>query len=989
MNLSTFANTTYKAVYGIEAPNQFTEADDPTTVQQMVDHNVCTWAAKRKVSKVKALQQLKKLAGWGHSPKLTTLAVDTEYVSKPDHPNLMLTTQLAASASLCTVLEHPSLGLGILPTWAGKTALTEALGQTIEHYELPPGEKALLWTVELLVFFAPADVLAGLFSDRSLLELVQANLTQSPRLRIDTGGKFNNSRLALPIFYNTQDGWYQLAIEIKDLCLVNGQTGLKAACEAHGIQMGAKDKLDKWKANMDEAYTTPELLPTYLEYAADDAKVLFLLREGNQQKLQNIYAVHGLQPPAKEILTMGSLVAGLFESYIDNHIGDAKGYTTFTTLDAKGNPRPLKLSEYLGYSTVKAIAEHKDSTKAALGLIQGGRAKNEKPTFTCLKEPVADIDISGAYASLLLAMSFPVGLPSFYYRYRNTKQKPITLGTWLEKTKGQLIPRLWVAVVTGSLSFNQTLIPSKLCDPLDIGEEFDPEEPKIDADFRLYTKEIINGVITSDVMEVLSLQCSSRELSEILKLPLVSACFYSSENMSESAADWNDSLKANIEQSSNDISTVFGDNGSELTADIRSRQWFKLPLREFLQPYTNKRKEYKSLMKQEVKGTAVYESLNAQQTAMKLVGNVLYGAIASGYFSIGNVVVANNITAGVRCFVWMTAVALNLYQSITDGGAYPINRVLSWEGRYRPSMNTLAKIRDLDLLTKHELFDTKLTEHPLGNDGKWLLEKGKIEGGDKYTVATNDSLRIEAKEEGWGELDTLALTHVTQFFRPSPLTPSPSLLSLMTYGHKDLYQSASFHSQTNYQFTHVHGDVKTKVRGVKTKSREYVNPDGSLSEPGILKVLPQLLHSPSAVHFPEPQTTSEILKVGKAKQMQTSKLPNALKDNGLLAGDSVVKKTSVNPLPLSQFFWQTDVQYQGWKKGVEALKTLNRQRGIGDNVGLELLFKNPDGSYSYDLMLAFVQLCIDRNMQWGEMLRAVDQGTSQALKTYRKRQPLR
>jgi hypothetical protein len=54
----------------------------------------------------------------------------------------------------------------------------------------------------------------------------------------------------------------------------------------------------------------------------------------------------------------------------------------------------------------------------------------------------------------------------------------------------------------------------------------------------------------------------------------------------------------------------------------------------------------------------------------KLFVNTIYGALSSRFFSIGNVVLANNITARGRVGVWMLSKALRLRQSITDGGIY-------------------------------------------------------------------------------------------------------------------------------------------------------------------------------------------------------------------------------------------------------------------------------------------------------------------------------
>ena len=100
----------------------------------------------------------------------------------------------------------------------------------------------------------------------------------------------------------------------------------------------------------------------------------------------------------------GSLVAELFKSYIDAYIGEYKAYELFQVSNLKGQVRSWELEDMLNKSTVKYFAERKDSKKAAMALVQGGRAKNEIPTMIKQEGVIADIDLSGAYVSILWFM---------------------------------------------------------------------------------------------------------------------------------------------------------------------------------------------------------------------------------------------------------------------------------------------------------------------------------------------------------------------------------------------------------------------------------------------------------------------------------------------------------------------------------------------------------------------------------------------------------
>ena len=55
--------------------------------------------------------------------------------------------------------------------------------------------------------------------------------------------------------------------------------------------------------------------------------------------------------------------------------------------------------------------------------------------------------------------------------------------------------------------------------------------------------------------------------------------------------------------------------------------------------------------------------------------NTLYGVFASKFFKIGNTVLADNITAKARTYVWVLSKCLNCNQTITDGSTYGLNLV--------------------------------------------------------------------------------------------------------------------------------------------------------------------------------------------------------------------------------------------------------------------------------------------------------------------------
>lgn len=93
-----------------------------------------------------------------------------------------------------------------------------------------------------------------------------------------------------------------------------------------------------------------------------------------------------------------------------------------------------------------------------------------------------------------------------------------------------------------------------------------------------------------------------------------------------------------------------------------------------------------------------------KQRLIKLVLNSFYGVLASPYFSTGNVVVANNITASARLGIWMASRPLNGIQCITDGFQYQPENLITFRQtpKFKPSLSTLSSLN-----TKIEEKNTK------------------------------------------------------------------------------------------------------------------------------------------------------------------------------------------------------------------------------------------------------------------------------------------
>lgn len=307
-------------------------------------------------------------------------------------------------------------------------------------------------------------------------------------------------------------------------------------------------------------------------------------------------------------------------------------------------------------------------------IVSGGRCNNEIP-YKYKYTNCADVDMSSCYGSALKAFSYPVGISSIYSSTPN--ETPLTLREFLEKYEEELLPNLYKITVSGKLTFEQDLIYSKLITPnkltalsVRVSKQFHENEDDnahVDADLVLLRKEIINGVITSDVLEVIRKVSTNLELKEFMNLQVVTASYWAKSDLVETPEGF-------IHEVIESCGKMEYNTDFNAVLDGRSKKWFQFPLKELLEPLIAKRKAVKAKLKLE-KDPEKRKVLNAEQNALKLIINTIYGILASLYFSVGNAVIADNITARARVDCWKMSKCLGISQCITDGGFYELMKV--------------------------------------------------------------------------------------------------------------------------------------------------------------------------------------------------------------------------------------------------------------------------------------------------------------------------
>lgn len=227
------------------------------------------------------------------------------------------------------------------------------------------------------------------------------------------------------------------------------------------------------------------------------------------------------------------------------------------------------------------------------------------------------------------------------------------------------------------------------------------------------------------------------------KYKVETACWYRACDKKATLDDW-------VEAVLKDEGSYAFDMDTQGVQDTRTRAWSPIPLEHFVGRLVDERRK----IKKQAKGlrnegfTTQAEEYDAVEKAIKLFVNTLYGCFASPYFTIGNTVLANNITARARCEVWKVAKALNLSATITDGGNYSLTDVLQLKQNTakKPGLDWFASISR-------------------GARRHNSIQKKKLGGIDWEDIFQNPE-----RHNQFQQLDTLAAQHLEAFWQNYNLT---------------------------------------------------------------------------------------------------------------------------------------------------------------------------------------------------------------------------
>lgn len=509
-----------------------------------------------------------------------------------------------------------------------------------------------------------------------------------------------------------------------ELCDLQGWNpgSLKEMALATGYPEDELDKKDLLKPYITDLLPLWEgIIPEYpdtagkeliIEYFLNDLKMTKHIGENFIPQLNtliteahpSIKALSVTKPPK----TIGRLVSKVFENYLKTLHPDIMKALGHISLYNSG----INLSDKSQYSiTDKGLLEHKHYKSpikpviSGVGLcskeyfevcgegngllpaiVQGGRCVNENPSEVYL-EDVLDIDLKSCYGSALNRLPYFLGQPKIYNYHSG--EKPVSLKKFLRNRKNDLVENGFVIYVSGNLSkTSQDLIYSTLLTKRGLTRLKHSDLFTSDKWFEednlvtLLRKEIKYGIVTSDILEVIERVASSTEKKEFNELQVLSAVYYPKSRRCETIDEFvEECLK-------HDIPKHYSIRGGRGQSIIKGgcKKWYSFKIGDYLSPFLELRNHYKSL------------GMKAQSNSLKLLNNTLYGVLCSRFFSIGNIVVANNITASARRGVWMMSKALGTVNSITDGGLFSINKVRylrNVKGK-KPSLTELSNYQSLN-----------------------------------------------------------------------------------------------------------------------------------------------------------------------------------------------------------------------------------------------------------------------------------------------------
>ena len=710
----------------------------------------------------------------------------------------------------------------------------------------------------------------------------------------------------------TIDGFeYQVALKVFDICALHGAASYKQVCSNTGVVLDSKDLMGAGISRMDEMYY--EKPADYDDYSKGDLYIYDVLvaNAANTRKIYEDLNIGGYYQDPR--LTMGATVSQMIEGVI---------YKLFDLEPEVCYSRDFNKDEFFENKTHKASCDYLskliNSNAYTLCKAHGGRCCSNNPIITGLQGDLTDIDIGGAYASAMSFLDYPFGTPAVYAtKYNKRNNKGIKINKFFKVFENQLVDGLWMLVInTKNLDFEQDLIGSWFDFARNTIKRTDSDEREGEVDVtsgttKILTNQIINGVLTADLLDVIR-QWTPRQQNDFFeKTEVIALAFYPK------------SLEITVDEfKNNNPEKRFSTRSKELKGfeliTQESHSWCRVNLGEFfIDILRSKRNQY--------------DKKDPLNTLLKLFINTSYGVQVSRHFRTSNMIVANQITAMVRAMMYLSEKALNLCGSITDGQVFDLNNVLHRTNGYLKT-ESLARLYSL---SKREVHNYKA--------GRFAP--------------------MDLPDNTPDEINKAALVHVQKVWPNSKLLNDPCKKLIkrkdgaveysegkgrFEFEIKGTFNQVVLHGSSNYSLDPDDKDL-TKFRSYESKQEHsaYTLVDGELLATDYYKaknpaqaLFTEIRDNPNSVKRLPPFVKTGILK----PTLYAANYQSTWKDSPLQPGDNMLKVGRPTYHSVAQFKYKTCDQYVTWKKCTDSLK-----RKFDES--FEIFFSNPDGTIDYQKMI--------------------------------------
>jgi hypothetical protein len=738
-----------------------------------------------------------------------------------------------------------------------------------------------------------------------------------------------------------------------DTCAVHGNSSYKNFCTNSGLKLEYKDLFTSAEmADMYRMYIERAIhFDLYSTGDLSNYKALLM----NAENFKLIYKSLGLEnyftPPR---FTIGATVAKMIEASI------LKMFAHHSYIEI-GYTKSAIIKEFCSYSTASWLKKKITTTACYNSKVDGGRCRNNRPTDVRINGVICDTDISGCYGEGLRAQLYPLGKPVVLeYPINSPINDYKTLRQFLKKYGKELVPGLWQARVSTRegyvLKYPQDFIVSWI-PPKDISKMItDSEAPGAEEWWnennvgltKIFTNQVHLGLIQHDFVQWLDEIATSRQRKELLdNLMVVTALFYPASERVD-----NIELLIKCHQTHIGKNTATIKAQKQKTTETMTRQechsWYGINVGEMLV----------NLLLIERKKHPKESPLNL---LYKLCINTAYGDFVSQFFKISNVCVGNNITARARALAWYMEKGLHGFQTITDGCAFDLNKVLfAREGKRITGENTVNLYSHLNEGSKD------YPRKALGNVNYIDILPVKVYNDQKQKDEYKGCLVLHQEEQStllslkesqkW--LDTKVAEHLKKLFPNVDVLHHPSKdvygnerIGQFEFEAKGVYNSAAFHGTANYI---LRIESQDKVRMRSYTPREHTSFELTADNLQVLRedyhpsneFLAMLQENPEQVKRSEVYLNSKILKIRDWRRNYSS-----WQYSQAFPGCTVENAALLRELSLSQFTFKTHDQYKAWSKESD-----NLRRHYGQSY--EMFFVNEEGNLDYQRLVNEVDTAI-------------------------------